>query len=74
MDLRTAAAVRTRDLVLTELDRESDGFPIIGLLDQKNWDDPVTENPKAGSTEIWNLIMTPEMRIPSTSIWCSSRF
>ncbi|MGH9564647.1 MAG: multicopper oxidase family protein [Candidatus Angelobacter sp.] len=56
MDLRTAAAVRTRDLVLTELDRESDGCPIIGLLDQKNWDDPVTEDPKAGSTEIWNLI------------------
>jgi spore coat protein A len=47
---------RSRDLVLTELDRESDGFPIIGLLDNKNWDDPVTEDPKAGSTEIWNLI------------------
>jgi spore coat protein A len=48
--------VKSRDLILTELDRASDGFPIIGLLDNKNWDDPVTEDPKAGSTEIWNLI------------------
>jgi spore coat protein A len=47
---------RTRDVVLTELDRASDGFPIIGLLDNKNWDDPVTEDPKAGSTEVWNMI------------------
>lgn len=56
MNLNPASATRNRNLVLTELDRESDGFPIIGLLDQKNWDDPVTEDPKAGSTEIWNLI------------------
>jgi spore coat protein A len=56
LNLNPASATRTRNLVLTELDRESDGFPIIGLLDQKNWDDPVTEDPKAGSTEIWNLI------------------
>jgi spore coat protein A len=54
--LNPAAAVRSRDLVLTELDRDTDGFPIIGLLDNKNWDDPVTEDPKVGSTEIWNLI------------------
>jgi spore coat protein A len=56
MALDPAKAVRSRDLVLTELDRDTDGFPIIGLLDNKNWDDPVTEDPKAGSTEIWNLI------------------
>jgi spore coat protein A, manganese oxidase len=54
--LNPASAVRSRDLVLTELDRDTDGFPIIGLLDNKNWDDPVTEDPKVGSTEIWNLI------------------
>lgn len=51
-----AKADRSRDVVLTELDRASDGFPIIGLLDNKNWDDPVTEDPKAGSTEVWNMI------------------
>jgi spore coat protein A len=56
MDINPNSATRTRDVVLTELDRASDGFPIIGLLDNKNWDDPVTEDPKAGSTEIWNMI------------------
>src|ERR1051326_1075861 len=56
MTINPASAIRSRDLVLTELDRASDGFPIIGLLDNKNWDDPVTEDPKAGSTEIWNMI------------------
>jgi spore coat protein A, manganese oxidase len=53
-----ASAVNSRNLVMTELDRASDGFPIIALLDNKNWDDPVTEDPRAGSTEIWNLINT----------------
>jgi spore coat protein A len=56
LKINPLSAVKTRDLLLTELDRASDGFPIIGLLDNKNWDDPVTEDPKAGSTEIWNLV------------------
>jgi spore coat protein A, manganese oxidase len=56
ININPASATRTRNVVLTELDRASDGFPIIGLLDNKNWDDPVTEDPKAGSTEIWNMI------------------
>ncbi len=56
MNVHIGSHTNSRDLVLTELDRDSDGFPIIGLLDNKNWDDPVTEDPKAGSTEIWNLI------------------
>jgi spore coat protein A len=56
ININPASATRTRDVVLTELDRASDGFPIIGLLDNKNWDDPVTEDPKVGSTEIWNMI------------------
>ena len=56
LNLSPRSARQSRNLVLTELDRASDGFPIIGLLDNKNWDDPVTEDPKAGSTEIWNLI------------------
>jgi len=51
-------AVRERNLELSELDRDSDGYPIIGLLDGCNWSDPVTENPKAGTTEIWNLVNT----------------
>lgn len=52
------SAVKSRNLTLAELDRASDGFPIIALLDNLNWDDPVTEDPKLGSTEIWNLINT----------------
>ena len=56
INFNPASITKSRDLVMTELDRASDGFPIIGLLDNKNWDDPVTEDPKAGATEIWNLI------------------
>jgi spore coat protein A len=55
-NINPASAVKSRNLVMTELDRASAGFPIIALLDNKNWDDPVTEDPKAGTTEIWNLI------------------
>ncbi|WP_144550746.1 multicopper oxidase family protein [Bacillus sp. X1(2014)] len=31
------------------------GRPLM-LLDNKQWDDPISENPKLGSTEIWYLI------------------
>jgi spore coat protein A len=53
--LDPAQAVRERILGLTEMDRQSDGYTMIGLLDQKHWDDPITEDPKAGSMEIWTL-------------------
>jgi spore coat protein A len=53
--LDPALAVRERVLALTEMDRPSDGYTMMGLLGQKHWDDPVTEDPKAGSTEIWSL-------------------
>jgi spore coat protein A len=48
-------AVRERVLSLTEMDRPSDGYTMRGLLGGKHWDDPVTEDPKAGSTEIWSF-------------------
>jgi spore coat protein A, manganese oxidase len=51
-------AVRERMLALTESDRASDGATMIGLLDQKQWDDPITEDPKAGSIEIWSFANT----------------
>jgi spore coat protein A, manganese oxidase len=57
--------------MLSEADRDSDGFPIIGELGGSplnagstnstgggRWDDPVTEDPKAGEIEIWNLVNT----------------
>jgi spore coat protein A, manganese oxidase len=53
--LNPAHAVRERTLALTEMDRLSDGYTMIGLLGQKHWDDPITEDPKAGSTEIWSF-------------------
>jgi spore coat protein A, manganese oxidase len=51
-------AVRERNLALTEMDRPSDGYTMIGLLGQKHWGDPITEDPKAGSMEIWSFANT----------------
>ena len=51
-------AVRERILALTEMDRPSDGYTMIGLLDKKHWDDPISEDPKAGTTEIWSFVNT----------------
>jgi spore coat protein A, manganese oxidase len=56
--LDPALAVRERTLALTEMDRPSDGYTMIGLLDQKHWDDPISEDPKAGSMEIWSFANT----------------
>jgi spore coat protein A len=56
--LDPAQAVRERTLALTETDRPSDGYTMIGLLDNKHWDDPITEDPKAGSMEIWSFANT----------------
>jgi spore coat protein A len=53
--LDPAYAVRERTLALTEMDRPSDGYTMIGLLGQKHWDDPITEDPKAGTMEIWSF-------------------
>jgi spore coat protein A, manganese oxidase len=56
--LNPANAVRERVLALTEMDRPSDGYTMIGLLDGKHWDDPISEDPKAGSMEIWSFANT----------------
>jgi spore coat protein A len=71
--LDLGASVKTRDLVLSELD-SADPFenPIIGLINAP-WSDPVTETPQAGSIEIWRLINTTATPTRSTSIWSSSR-
>jgi spore coat protein A, manganese oxidase len=47
--------VTTRDVVLTELEDAADN-PIRMLINQQRWEDPITETPKAGSTEIWRII------------------
>jgi spore coat protein A len=51
-------AVRERILALTEMDRPSDGYTMIGMLDGKHWNDPISEDPKAGTTEIWSFANT----------------
>jgi len=57
--LDPASAVTTRDLVLSELD-SAPPFenPIMAMINGAHFDDPVTETPKAGTTEIWRLINT----------------
>ncbi len=47
--------MRERVLALTETERQKDGYTEIGLLGQQHWSDPVSEDPKAGSMEIWSF-------------------
>lgn len=56
--LNPAHAVRERLLALTEMDRPSDGYTMMGMLGGRHWDDPITEDPKAGTTEIWSFANT----------------
>ena len=53
-----ADVVQTRDLVLTEIELESQSVdvPIMSLINRARWNDPITERPRAGSTEIWRII------------------
>jgi spore coat protein A len=54
-----AHATKTRDLVLSELDSaEPFENPIVALINDAYWDDPVTEDPRAGAIEIWRVINT----------------
>jgi spore coat protein A len=50
-----ADVATTRDVVLTELEDPTDN-PIRMLMNQRHWEDPIEETPKAGSTEIWRII------------------
>jgi spore coat protein A, manganese oxidase len=56
--LNPAEAVRERVLAITEMDRATDGYTEIGLLGDRHWSGPITEDPKAGSTEIWTFANT----------------
>jgi spore coat protein A len=56
--LDPSMAVRERVLSINEMDRPSDGYTMMGMLDGKHWNDPVTEDPKAGSMEIWSMANT----------------
>jgi spore coat protein A len=68
IDINPASAVRERTLMLSELGSSLDnvifgllgGSPVNATADNPtgglHWDDPVTETPKAGTTEIWNIV------------------
>ena len=51
-------STRERLLLVSEKERPSDGYVITGLLGNARWHEPITEDPKAGSTEIWSFINT----------------
>ena len=48
-------AERERILWISEKERASDGYVEIGLLGNARWHEPITEDPKAGTTEIWTF-------------------
>ncbi|KAG0577655.1 hypothetical protein KC19_5G170500 [Ceratodon purpureus] len=49
-----------RYLTLQEFD-DANGSPIVSLLGNKTWNDPVTELPRVNSTEVWEMInLTPD--------------
>jgi spore coat protein A len=57
--INPANAVKMRDLVLSELDSAAPfENPIIAMINDAHWDDPITETPKAGTTEVWRIINT----------------
>jgi spore coat protein A len=61
--ISTSSASRTRRLILAEDDDPTTGDPLVGLLGTAsdgtlNWDAAVTEDPRAGSTEVWELLNT----------------
>lgn len=52
--LRPSRADNERTLTLTGT-QDKYGRPIL-LLDNQFWNDPVTENPRLGSVEVWNIV------------------
>jgi FtsP/CotA-like multicopper oxidase with cupredoxin domain len=56
--LDASRATVVRHLVLTEVEDPVSGNPVIGLLDNTCFDQPVTERPALGTTEIWEIVDT----------------
>lgn len=62
--LLKGGATAERKLTVNERVRSSDQYTIIGLLGENRWSDPVTEDPKMNSTEIWSFMNTTEEAHP----------
>jgi spore coat protein A len=58
--LAETAAARVRDITIEEDEDPMTEEPMMATLEGRMWDDPVVEDPKAGSTEIWRLINTTD--------------
>lgn len=58
LDAKKALAVR--DMAFREYTDKGTGEPAIVLLNGRRWGQPITDKPKLGSTEIWNLINTTQ--------------
>jgi spore coat protein A len=57
--LNPVNAVATRDLVLSEIDSALPfENPVMAMINDAHWDDPITETPRAGTTEVWRIINT----------------
>lgn len=54
-----STATVTRTITLNEY-QDKVGNPMIMLLNRKHWHDPVTEQPKLNSTEIWEFVNLTE--------------
>jgi spore coat protein A, manganese oxidase len=55
----------TRNLALVEIDDDTpEQNPLIVLLNNARWSDPITETPQLGSTEIWRFINTTDDNHP----------
>ena len=54
-----SAAIATRTITLNEY-QDKIGNPMIMLLNNKHWHEPVTETPKLDTTEIWEFINQTE--------------
>jgi spore coat protein A len=54
--LRRHASI-TRNMAIIEW-LDSNNEPIIGLLNNRRWANPIMDKPKLGSVEIWNIINT----------------
>jgi FtsP/CotA-like multicopper oxidase with cupredoxin domain len=49
---------RVRHMTLTEVEDPVTGNPVVGLLNNTCWDEPLTEQPKLGTTEVWEIANT----------------
>ena len=56
--LQRDRTVKERILPLTETERAADGYIVTSLLGNARWHDPISENPQAGSIEVWSFLNT----------------